>query len=269
MTAALQHLESDGSPGSVLDRIAAIMDAFGAAEELTLAQVVRESNLPRSSVHRMLQRMVALEWVERRGYRYRLGVRMRELGNQVFMQDKVHRAAIRRMYELRDETGLDVHLLTLAGTDAVTLETVWGRSSLPTLAPSRYSAHATAGGKILLACLPREQRAALIQVLELRPYTRATVTSPRRLAEELERIREAEVAYARQELRLGITSVAVPVGPAALATTALSVSGNVERVNAETAARSLRRAAAATWDDASVSRPARIGMFAQRPRRAG
>ncbi|MGW9131913.1 helix-turn-helix domain-containing protein [Streptomyces sp. NPDC055681] len=104
--------------------MAAILDVVGDSEELPRAQIARRTGLPRSSVHRMLQRMVGLEWVERRGYAYRLGVRMMELGTHVLLQDRLQRAAIRCMYELRDKTGQSVHLATLTGMETITLETV-------------------------------------------------------------------------------------------------------------------------------------------------
>lgn len=240
------------SPVSVLDRVAAILDVFGLSEELTLVEVARRADLPRSSVHRMLQQLVDLEWVERRDYAYRLGVRMRELGNHALLQDDIHRAAIRPMYDLRDETGLSVHLTVLVGTEAVTMETVWGRSSEPALLPSRYPAYATACGKVLLAGLPEEKNP--FRTHDVLPQsTPFTISSPRQLAKELHKVRELQLAVSREELGLGVVSVAVPVGPIGASRAAMGISGPVGRFNPDMVARALRRAAAQSWTQSRSS----------------
>ncbi|MGW9131912.1 IclR family transcriptional regulator domain-containing protein [Streptomyces sp. NPDC055681] len=113
--------------------------------------------------------------------------------------------------------------------------------------PARYPTHATASGKVLLAALEPEQRRVLGRD-ELRCFTPFTVTSPRWLSAELHRVREHEIAVSREELPIGVMSVAVPVGPIFTATTAMSVSGLVGQIRPDHIARSLRRAAAQSWE---------------------
>ncbi|MBQ7807609.1 helix-turn-helix domain-containing protein, partial [Rhodococcus sp. (in: high G+C Gram-positive bacteria)] len=47
------------TPAGFLDRLASVMDAFEVSGQLTLSQVSRITGLPRSSVHRMLEQLVA------------------------------------------------------------------------------------------------------------------------------------------------------------------------------------------------------------------
>src|SRR5690348_16353055 len=53
------------TPTAVIDRIALLLDAFDGPGRLTLAQIVRHTGLPRSSAHRMLERLVQLRWLRR------------------------------------------------------------------------------------------------------------------------------------------------------------------------------------------------------------
>ncbi len=52
--------KSGETPSAVIDRISLVLDSFDGPGRLTLAQIVRRTGLPRSSAHRMLERLVAL-----------------------------------------------------------------------------------------------------------------------------------------------------------------------------------------------------------------
>jgi DNA-binding IclR family transcriptional regulator len=234
------------APSSVLDRIASILDVFDQQEVLTLDQVARRVGLPGSSVHRILQRLVRLEWVEREGFRYRLGLRMRELGNHVLLQDRVHRVALPHLYELRDGLGFSAHLSVLSGLESVALETIWGRGEVPDIVPVRYPAHATASGKVLLAAAMPESL-DWIRGADLPALTTATTVATGMLVRELERVRTQRIAVANEELAIGVVSVAVPIGPIPGATSALAVSGSAGRLRPDRVAAPLRAAAAQIW----------------------
>ena len=80
-------MESVETPTAVIDRVASVLGAFD-GQPLTLAQIARLSHVPRSSVHRILQHLVDLGWVERRDFEYSVGMRMFELGAQVVRQEQ-------------------------------------------------------------------------------------------------------------------------------------------------------------------------------------
>ena len=68
------------TPSAVIDRISLVLDAFEGPGRLTLAQIVRRTGLPRSSAHRMLERLVQLRWLRRSGRDYELGMRLGRAG---------------------------------------------------------------------------------------------------------------------------------------------------------------------------------------------
>src|ERR1700734_220570 len=137
------------TPSAVIDRISLVLDAFEGPGRLTLAQIVRRTGLPRSSAHRMLERLVQLRWLRRSGRDYELGMRLVELGSLAVHQDRLVRAASPLLGELHRATGLVVHLAVLDGGDVVYLEKVGDRfaSAIPTRVGGRQPAHCTAVGK--------------------------------------------------------------------------------------------------------------------------
>ena len=144
------------TPTAGLDRAALLLDAFDGPGRLTLAQIVRRTGLPRSSAHRMLERLVQLRWLRREGRDYELGMRLFELGSLAVHQDRLHRAALPFLHELHRLTGHAVHLAVLEGIDVVYLEKSAGRFGvgLPSRVGGRQPAHCTSVGKVLLAHSP-------------------------------------------------------------------------------------------------------------------
>ncbi|SFT00049.1 IclR family transcriptional regulator [Saccharopolyspora flava] len=245
------------APASMIDRMVSVLELLRGHQRLTLAQVSRRSSLPRSSAHRILQRLVDFGWVERDGYGYGLGIRVFELGSHVARHDPVHRAAALVLGDLHRSTGLSVHLSALSEDDVVHLERV-GASGANWGVGTRSPAVHTAPGRALLAWLAPEEL----------PHEVVSPPSPRgiRSAQQLER----ELAHVRRSGGLsidaqlgmpGITVVAAPIGPEGVrARMALSVSGPCELVRVERVAGALRTTAMDIWCAATgVSRlPRRV-----------
>lgn len=199
------------TPTAVIDRISLVLDAFDGPGRLTLAQIVRRTGLPRSSAHRMLERLVQLRWLRRSGRDYELGMRLVELGSLAVHQDRLVRAAHPLLGELHRATGLVVHLAVLDGPDVVYLDKV-GDSPLapiPTRVGSRQPAHCTAVGKAILAY--RDEDAPVDLRIRKTKYSIATGSQ---LAVELSRVRAHGVAFEREESLLGFGCVAAPIGGA-------------------------------------------------------
>src|SRR5258708_40178743 len=88
------------TPTAVIDRISLVLDAFDGPGRLSLAQVVRRTGLPRSSAHRMLERLLQLRWPRRHGRLYELCMRLVELGSLALHQDRLHSPAQPIRHEL-------------------------------------------------------------------------------------------------------------------------------------------------------------------------
>jgi DNA-binding IclR family transcriptional regulator len=214
------------TPSAVIDRVSLVLDAFDGPGRLTLAQIVRRTGLPRSSAHRMLERLVQLRWLRRNGRDYELGMRLVELGSLAVHQDRLHRAAAPLLHDLHRATGLVVHLAVLDGADVVYLEKIGDRmiAAIPSRIGGRQPAHCTAVGKAMLAYCETADAVDLAS-----RKTRYSIISRPQLTAELAKVRAHGVAFDREESLPGFGCVAAPIGDPGEAIAAVSVCGPMSR----------------------------------------
>ncbi|TQF74650.1 IclR family transcriptional regulator [Rhodococcus spelaei] len=219
------------TPTAVLDRVSLVLDAFDGPGRLTLAQIVRRTGLPRSSAHRMLERLVQLRWLRRQGRDYELGMRLVELGSLAVHQDRLHRAALPFLHELHRVTGQVVHLAILDGPDVVYLEKIGGRlaAAIPTRVGGRYPAHCTAVGKALLGYADEDQLPA-VEADVLGRKTKFSISTGAQLRTELAKVRAHGIAFEREESLSGFGCVAAPIGNLGEAVAAVSVCGPISQM---------------------------------------
>jgi DNA-binding IclR family transcriptional regulator len=217
------------TPSAVLDRVSLVLDAFDGPGRLTLAQIVRRTGLPRSSAHRMLERLVQLRWLRRSGRDYELGMRLVELGSLAVHQDRLHSAAVPLLHDLHRATGLVVHLAVLDGSDVVYLEKIGDRmaAAIPSRVGGRQPAHCSAVGKALLAYSQGLDYDA-VDLTSRR--TKYSIGSPAHLRAELTKVRSHGVAFDREEALAGFGCVAAPIGGQDDAVAAVSVCGPMSRM---------------------------------------
>ncbi|WP_328663297.1 IclR family transcriptional regulator [Nocardia salmonicida] len=220
------------TPSAILDRASLLLDAFDGPGRLTLAQIVRRTGLPRSSAHRMLDRLVQLRWLRREGRDYELGIRLMELGSLAVHQDRLHRAAMPFLHELHRVTGFVVHLAVLDGPDVVYLDKVGGELSavVPTRVGGRRPAACTAVGKAILA-YSDERRIADALAGQVGARTRYSITTKAQLDTELDKVRAHGIAVEREESLPGFGCIAAPIGDLGeAAVAAVSVCGPLDRM---------------------------------------
>ncbi|BBZ63096.1 IclR family transcriptional regulator [Mycolicibacterium monacense] len=265
----LAPVSPESTPSAVIDRVSLVLDAFDGPGRLTLAQIVRRTGLPRSSAHRMLERLVQLRWLRRNGRDYELGMRLVELGSLAVHQDRLHRAATPLLHDLHRATGLVVHLAVLDGADVVYLEKIGDRmvAALPSRVGGRQPAHCTAIGKALLA-----YNADACDDVDLdNRRTKYSIGSAAQLANELAKTRAHGVAFDREESLPGFGCVAAPIGAPGEAVAALSVCGPMGRmVFDQRLAAPVRMTAMGVWRNVEGG-PQRVAPTLQqvRPLRSG
>ena len=198
----------------MLERMTLIMDAFdGPAARLSLDEVVDATQLPRSTLARILSRLVGLRWLEHTACGYQLGSRVFAIAQGDDRRTEIRSAAASLIHDLQLRTGMVVHLTVLDRGDVVYLDKIGGRaaSALPSKIGGRRRAYATAGGKSMLALVAPEQIDGLYPE-ELTAYTDHTITARSTLHRELDRIRRSRgLAFDRQESVRGIACVGVAV----------------------------------------------------------
>ena len=234
---------------TVLGRIASIMDAFDMGEQvLTLGDLSQRANLPKSTVHRLVEQLRGLGWLERdHSNGYRVGMRLFELGGLAMQRNQLRDTAFPHLHALATTTGLAVQLGVLDRGEVVYLERiVLGGFTLPTRLGGRMPAYCTGLGKAMLAF----DDAAADDVLEsaLPRRTDSTITEPAALRANLDQIRSCGVAQDVHESYDGLVCVAAPIRNSGRAIAAVSVTGPVGLMDWDVNTEAVKQTAASIWN---------------------
>jgi DNA-binding IclR family transcriptional regulator len=181
--------------------------------EPTLAELVRAVGLNKTTTFRLLTALEAEGLVERGALDgYRLGPELAALGSRALGASDLREAARAELVALARATRETAHLEVRVGAETLILDEAMGGHRVGTT-PSvgtRWPAHATSTGKVLLAALePRDLEAFLAAPLPA--LTPRTLTDAAALRRELARVRERGYATGIEELEPGFMAVAVPV----------------------------------------------------------
>jgi DNA-binding IclR family transcriptional regulator len=201
-------------PVQSVDRAVAILNALRVKQDyLGVTELSNQLGLHKSTVHRLLVSLRQGGLVERdpRTRKYRLGVRLVELGYAVLNSRGLPQVALPYLHYLAD-TLEEVTYLAVRDDDRM-LNVL--QVPAPHLVQSvswlgAGSLHATSTGKIFLANMPdKEQQSYLDKGLP--QYTKNTITDVTELRAELVRIRERGYATAWGEEDQDVNAVAVPI----------------------------------------------------------
>lgn len=207
-----------GGPGTYLrtvDRALQVLLQFDERHpEWSSSELAQALGLHRSIVYRILATL------ERRGFvtqtdhrgRFRLGLKLVELGNVVLAGMDPRQVAHPIMARLVQETGESAFLTVISGDESVCVDKIDSpqRIRVTLTVGGRYPLHAGASNKILLAYLPQETIDELI-ARGLEPITPNTITDAERLREDLATIRKQGWAHSVGELTPGVAAIAVPL----------------------------------------------------------
>ena len=219
-----------------IERAVSILNAFSPEDpELGVTELAERLGLHKSTVHRFMVNLDAAGLVERnpRTGRYRLGLRIFELGGLVMQQMNLWDEALPFLEGLVHDSGETGHLAVLDGGEAIYIERVEARRALrvPSAIGRGYPAHATNLGKVLLADLPRERVEEIVAERGLAAYTPHTITDLEGLEAELERIRVLGYAIDNEEYDEGLRCIGAPVRDhSGHVVAALGIGGPVTRI---------------------------------------
>lgn len=226
-----QHLKS-------LFKLVQVLECFSAREpELTVLQLARKTGLPRTTVHRLVDSLRAVGLLEQDSgrERYRLGLKLFELGSSAITNLPLHREAGPFVETLARLSGETVHLCLFDGTQMVFVERVNDRArSINTVTLLEATpCHCTGVGKAALAFQPQ---AVIDRVIAhgLPGFTARTIVDPPTLNAELALIRERGFAIDDGEHEPNVRCVAAPIrNTAGRVFAAISASGPMRRVTPE------------------------------------
>jgi DNA-binding IclR family transcriptional regulator len=202
------------APGaSVTSRVLALLGAFDSrSRSLTLSELARRANLPLATAHRLVGELVDWGALTRQASgQYVVGRRMWDLGLLAPDRNGLRQVASPFLHDLYAATLATTALAVRDGTQALNIDRLSGRASVPIGSDvgSRVPLYATGVGKVLLAHAPLTVQTEVMS--NLTRFTPYTITQPGRLREQLRRVLRDGFAQSSEEMHLGACSLAVPI----------------------------------------------------------
>lgn len=216
-----------------LERGLAVIKAFDEDDTaLTLSDVARKTGLTRAAARRFLHTLEALGYVRSDGRLFSLRPRVLELGYAYLSGLSLPEIAHPHMEEysarMGESTSISVlddgYVFYVARVEAKRIMRV--RINIGT----RFPAHATSMGRVLLAHVSRDRLDTYLATAQLVAATPRTVTSPEELVGLLAQVRRDGYALVDQELEVGLRSLAVPIrDPSGVVVAAINTSTDAAR----------------------------------------
>jgi IclR family acetate operon transcriptional repressor len=181
----------------------------------SLQQLAEDTNIPKPTLHRMLQQLESAGLLERSvdNRQYGTGVRLRKLAENLLLNDTFHGARHGILRALVNEVGESCNLTALSGSEVMYLDRVETPAPLRFYlhSGSRVPVHCSASGKMFLASMALAQRQRLLAHAPLESFTPKTLTNLDELEEEIKQVKRQGYALDNEEFLPGLLCVAVPV----------------------------------------------------------
>ena len=223
----------------VLDRaLAALAILANSSSDCSLAELCLALKLHKSTVHRLMMVLEQHRLVVKNPEtgRYRLGLRLYELGSRAIDGLDLRGRARRYLDRLQAEFGETVFFCILDEGQVFYVDKVESQRSVRTACTvgSRAPAYCTAVGKAMLAELPEPAVNEVIRRWGLKAVTRNTITTAAALKAELRAVRSRGYAIDNEEKEEGLRCVSAAVhGHSGKLFAAMSVSGPAFRMTKE------------------------------------
>ncbi|EKN70356.1 IclR family transcriptional regulator [Neobacillus bataviensis LMG 21833] len=219
-----------------------LLSFFSESEvDLSLSELAQRSKLPKATVFRLLSSLEYMGFVVKSKHsdhdvRYRLGLKLLELGGLVTDQLELRRISLPLMKQLQVDINETVHLVIREGDEAVYIEKVESNHALRLYARvgRRSSLSLGSGPQVLLAYLSEAEQERIITQLNFQGFTKNTIINSVELLTKIKEIKEQGFSLSFGEQDEGTIGISYPVfNRNAKVVAALSVSGPVSRLSGE------------------------------------
>ncbi|MDI6879171.1 MAG: IclR family transcriptional regulator [Desulfitobacteriaceae bacterium] len=206
--------------------------------DMTLGEIAKEMKIAKSTAYGLLATLRDFNYIEQSPFdgKYRLGIRLFEVGNIVANTWDVRQVAAPYIQSLVDDLEETVHLVILDKGEVLYIDKRESKQSFRIVSQvgNRLPAHCTGVGKALLANLPASELKRIIATKGLNRYTENTITDMKTLEEELKKIRLQGYSIDNEEIMDGLRCVAVPIRDySGRVCSAISISGPTARMVGE------------------------------------
>ncbi len=224
---------------SSVDRALTCLETLARSNRgMSLADIARKLNLPKSSAHCILLTL------ERRGYiyrapsthRYLFGKELMNLAQSALARLELRARASQPLRRLLEKTHMTVHMAIYEDGEAVLVEKIEPPTAVKMASHigRRLDLHCTGVGKALLAYLPEEEFNRLRTSRALARHNENTIVFTNKLHVELEHIRKVGYSFDNEEDEIGIRCVGAPVFENETVIAAISVAGTTAQITGTT-----------------------------------
>lgn len=225
---------------------------LGPQMDLGVAELSERTGMPKGQISKILSafRDCGILRQDPASRRYSVGARAFALGSRFANHDRLTREALPLARELSQRSGHSVRISVPDGDDVLYLFGIEGPAFVDTgwRTGTYLPLHSTSAGRVILAFLPAERSAELLDRAELTPLTRHTVTDRGALRRILAQVRAQGYSVQRGETTPDLGTVGVPIfgesqkvlGVLAFAFPVHVVAPKLERAMAETLHRAAR-----------------------------
>lgn len=231
-------MESSQASVQSVKRIFSIIEILSAEPKgMPLLEISKQSNLAKSTVHRLLSSLITLGYVVQDSYTstYRLTLKMFEISSNVVNDIDIVAAARPYLDNLSLKTGAAVHLVVRNGAYVVYVYKAQASNAALRMASHvglRAPMYCTGVGKAILATMSESEIDTVWSKTKVERYTDKTITDLNELKNQLSIIRRRGWAEDDEENELGIRCVAVALSQlAGQAQAAFSISGLAPQMN--------------------------------------
>lgn len=197
------------------------------ARVITLAN---DLDISRSTVYKHLQTLQSLGYIEKNGVSYTISDKFQRFTDSKPTTIDINQANQKVVDSITNMTGEVCGIYIIDGHRGIDwYQSVANDDITPVELEPHLHSHAA--GKAALTTLDRTDFEAFVNEVELSALTENTITDPKALREEVERIRDRGIAFGREEHEDGVRSIAVPVSEETGFRGALYVVGPKERLN--------------------------------------
>lgn len=223
-------MEKEAGGIQVIARAASILRALG-REGVSLGTLAKQTNLPRSTVQRIVDALANEHFVESGDEGVRLGWGIGQLA-QVAHSDIVVkvRPYLEALFQQTNET---IDIAFRSGREVGFLDRIISEQELRVVPITNKARplHAMANGKAILACMGKDEVAILLgQTLSrLTPNTLGDLPA---LLANLDEVRREGFSYDREEHAIGVCAIGVPIQVPGMQTHAVSIALPTSRFEA-------------------------------------
>jgi IclR family pca regulon transcriptional regulator len=228
---------TDPSFMTSLARGLAVVRAFSDSRgPQTIAQISQKTGIPRAAVRRCLHTLKQLGYVDAELNNFSLRPKVLTLGYSYLSSTPLTVSAQPCLDQISRKINESTSLAVLdEGEVLYVARSATSRvMSVALNTGSRLPAYCTSLGRVMLAHLPPEELDAYLDRVKLKPMTKNTIVSQKKLRAVLAEVRQAGFAINDEELELGLRSIAVPVrGASGKVLAALNCGAQAARVSVE------------------------------------